>query len=162
MFIVIMSDIHRGVSKAKRIIENCKRADLFVCLGDGVEVFDSLCEEIGVAHTQVCGNCDLFFASAKAPDSIFLNLDDKKIFGCHGHKYSVKYSLTNLKYAGLEKDADIVLFGHTHEQCIEYVNRDGKDDMIVLNPGSVGDSGCFATIDIRRGKILPNLTRLSD
>lgn len=158
MFIVIMSDIHRAVERAREIIERCKSADLFICLGDGCDTFISLCNEAGVPHTEVCGNCDMFFANPKVPEIATLELCGKKIFATHGHRYSVKHTYDTIKYAGLEREADIVLFGHTHEQYMERVERDGKDDMLLINPGSVS-LGCFATVDIRNGQVLPNLIR---
>jgi len=160
MFIVIMSDIHGARSRAREIIDRCKGADLFICLGDGSDAFISICNELGVPHTEVCGNCDVFFANPKAPELATLELGGKRIFATHGHRYSVKHTYDTIKYAGLERLADIVLFGHTHEQYLEYVERDGKDNMLVINPGSVCDGGFFATVDIRNGQILPNLTFL--
>ena len=55
---------------------------------------------------------------------------------CHGHKYNVKSSLLALKYKGMEKNADIILFGHTH---VPYI--DDTDGIIMLNPGSVSTYG---------------------
>ena len=160
MFIVILSDIHRAKDRAREIIQRCKSADLFICLGDGSDAFISLCDEVGAPHTEVSGNCDVFFVNPRVPDVITLDLAGKKIFATHGHRYSVKHTYDTIKYAGLEREADIVLFGHTHEQYLEYVHRDGKNDMLVINPGSVGDGGYFATVDIRNGQVLPNLTLL--
>ena len=162
MFIVIMSDIHNGRAKAKQIISNCKRADLFIFLGDGLNTFTSLCEEMGVFHTEVQGNCDIFsFAqSADVASELLLDLSGKKVLCCHGHKYSVKHSNGLYKQAARLKGADIALYGHTHEQVLEYVEREGQDPLIVINPGSVGDDGSFATVDIRNSRILANLTRL--
>ena len=158
MFIVIMSDIHRAKDMAREIIERCKRADLFICLGDGSDTFMSLCDEAGVPHTEVLGNCDMFFVNPKPMEIITLDLAGKRIFATHGHRYSVKHTYDTIKYAGLEREADIVLFGHTHEQYMEYVERAGKDNMLLINPGSVAD-GNFATVDIRNNQILPNLIR---
>ena len=160
MFIVIMSDIHRAKDRAREIIQRCKRADLFICLGDGSDTFISLCDEAGVAHTEVAGNCDFFLVNPKAPDVQTLELDEKRIFITHGHRYGVKHTYDTIKYAALEREADVALFGHTHEQYMEYIAREGKPSLLLLNPGSVGDGGYFATLDIRNGQILPNLTRL--
>lgn len=158
MYIIILSDIHRARERAREIINRCRCADLFICLGDGVETFTSLCNEAGVPHTEVAGNCDMFFSMPKVSEIATLELGGKRIFATHGHRYSVKHTYDTIKYAGLERDADIVLFGHTHEQYLEYAPREGKDDMIVLNPGSVSN-GHYATVDIRNGQVLPNLVR---
>jgi hypothetical protein len=40
--------------------------------------------------------------------------------------------MNNIYYRGRELNADIVLFGHTHQQLVEK-----EDDMILMNPGSI-------------------------
>lgn len=160
MFIVVMSDIHRAVTRATEIVKRCRRADLFICLGDGSDSFISVCNDLHVPHTEVCGNCDIFLVNKNVPNDLFLDLAGKKIFGCHGHRYGVKHDLDYLTRAALERDADIALFGHTHMPHSEYVQRPGKDPLLLLNPGSVYEGGCFATLDIREKYVVPNLTKL--
>ncbi|MFR3419646.1 MAG: metallophosphoesterase family protein [Eubacterium sp.] len=41
------------------------------------------------------------------------------------------------------RNADIVLFGHTHNQYTEYL-----DGLYIMNPGSVGMNGDYGVIDI--------------
>ena len=67
----------------------------------------------------------------------------------HGHEYRVKLTpLIMVDYAK-QNCCDIVCFGHTHEQYMVDVERAGKDNMHLINPGSVAD-GNFATVDIPR------------
>ena len=58
-----------------------------------------------------------------------------RFFATHGHLYGVKHDpiYRDLCEAALETDADVVLFGHTHEPF-----RDRTMGMVLLNPGSIG------------------------
>lgn len=49
----------------------------------------------------------------------------------HGNKYLYGEGLSNLRAWGKAKNADIVLFGHTHIALIA-----DKDNMLLMNPGS--------------------------
>ncbi len=51
----------------------------------------------------------------------------------HGHKYGVKSGRGRLYQAAVEKEAQLVLFGHTHEA--EEFTMEG---IRFFNPGSVG------------------------
>lgn len=61
-----------------------------------------------------------------------IELNGKKIFITHGHRYSISYGLMTLYYKAEEEKADIVLYGHTHRYGIDY-----EGDIFFLNPGSV-------------------------
>lgn len=77
----------------------------------------------------VKGNCDL-----DGNDEIALNINNKKVFITHGNKYNVKYDYERLIYRALEVCADIVFFGHTHNQ-IAFV----EEDILFINPGNYPD-----------------------
>ena len=78
----------------------------------------------------VCGNCDF---DRETEEKVIL-VENKRIFLCHGHRYHVKSGYLNLQYAAREKEADLVLFGHTHR--IFYEQHNG---LSMLNPGSIGE-----------------------
>ena len=50
----------------------------------------------------------------------------------HGHLYGVTLGTEGIKEEGKSRNADIVMFGHTHKPCLEY-----WEDMVILNPGSL-------------------------
>lgn len=56
-----------------------------------------------------------------------------RIFATHGHRYQVNFGLDMLRYAALENNCDIAMYGHTHVPFLE-VN---EDDVTILNPGSI-------------------------
>ncbi len=70
----------------------------------------------------VKGNMDKF----NLPKSRLINIDGIRIFVTHGDNSS----LQSLKYEALEKEADVLVLGHSHR----YEARD--ENILILNPGS--------------------------
>jgi len=84
----------------------------------------------------VAGNCD--FGNNK---EVLVNILNKKIYMTHGDLYHVKYHFNSLIYKAIENEANICLFGHTHEQKI-FV----RDNILFINPGAYQD-GFYAEIE---------------
>ena len=134
MKILVISDTHNMIQNAVGLITKLD-PDYVLHLGDMCEDCHRL-EDMFPRKliVSVKGNNDYFDKSY--PLEREFTLCGKKIFMCHGHKYNVKSSLLALKYKGMEKNADIILFGHTH---VPYM--DNTDGVIMLNPGSVSSYG---------------------
>lgn len=81
----------------------------------------------------VPGNCDY---SPEASGSYTLLFDDTRVFMTHGHLYGVKSGLDCLLAKGKQENAQVVLFGHTHQQLL--MQRDG---IWLMNPGSFSRCG---------------------
>ncbi|AJG97061.1 MULTISPECIES: metallophosphoesterase [Clostridium] len=129
MLIAVVSDTHRMtkyINLAKRLI---KDADILIHLGDNIDDAELLENTFKGKVYAVAGNCDY---STKYPKESVIEVNGKKIFFTHGDLYGVKSSMNNIYYRGRELNADIVLFGHTHQQLVEK-----EDDMILMNPGSI-------------------------
>ena len=69
-------------------------------------------------------------------------LGGKRIFALHGHTRQVKYGLQMLAEAAKEKQADLVLYGHTHMPKVDYI-----DGIYYLCPGSIRQ-GSYGLADI--------------
>jgi putative phosphoesterase len=124
--------------------------DLMIHLGDGESDLDKVRKRYPLLPIEnVRGNCDRFSVSLK---TLRMTFAGKRIFATHGHLYDVKYDaeLTRLRYAALEDDADIVLFGHTHRAFL-----DEFAGMKILNPGSCGrtSSPSFGLITIENNAV---------
>lgn len=129
MLIAVVSDTHR-ISKYINIAKNyIKEVDVLIHLGDNSEDIEELTKEFKGKVYGVRGNCDF---TNKYPKENLIELEDKKIFLTHGDLYGVKYGMNNIYYKAKEVNADIVLFGHTHEQLLIE-----EDDIIFMNPGSI-------------------------
>ena len=128
--IYVFSDSHGSVGDMKDIIR-AARPDMVIHAGD----YSSDCEELkrefpDILISGVCGNCDRI---PLAPPVLTFNMFGKKFFVAHGHNYGVKSGIDRLCYAGLEAQADIIIFGHTH---IPFYGRRLAID--IVNPGSIG------------------------
>lgn len=129
MRIAVISDTHRSskyINLAKKLIED---ADILIHLGDNIDDVEPLSNGFKGKVYAVAGNCDF---SSKYPKEGTIEVNGVKIFYTHGDLYGVKSTMTNIYYRGKEIGANVVLFGHTHQQGIERT-----DELILMNPGSI-------------------------
>ena len=114
-----------------------KLPDYLIHLGDGEQDLYQLEARwplLPIIHVQ--GNCDRFSTA----EYVFCEeIAGKRIFATHGHRFNVKFdsTLQSLRYAAMERNAEILLYGHTHEPF-----QDFYMGMHILNPGSAGASYC--------------------
>lgn len=78
----------------------------------------------------VKGNCDYGqdFLTEQVKD-----VAGFRFFITHGHLYNIKMTLQNLSYKAEEVQANIVLFGHSHNAG----SMLGDDGVLYINPGSI-------------------------
>ena len=142
MRIIVISDSHGNTRNIERAVENQPEANIIIHLGDGVDdIVDLEFVYRDKQFYQVAGNCDW---GSSLPLEGELKVADKTIFFVHGHEYKVKTSLQHIKLEARKRNADIVLFGHTHLPITEY-----DDELYLLNPGSLQyTDGTYGVIDI--------------
>ena len=138
-------------------------SDAIFFLGDGMRDVQYLREE-GIPLFPVVGNCD--FYTFNAPHEEILTFEGVRIFFAHGDRFSVKSGVGRIVAYAAEKDADVVLYGHTHlpdEKYLQAGTEIGgtvlKKPMYVMNPGSIGESrdgnGCgYGVLTLKDGAIL--------
>lgn len=131
MKILVMSDSHRDLTNARNVIKTIgNQIDLIIHLGDCEDdVKQLMIEYPDYKFEYVVGNCDY---DSDYDVCKLLKFEKVKIFMTHGHRYSVKWGYDRISYAGEEKGADIVLFGHTHMPAIENFGK-----IKIMNPGSI-------------------------
>ena len=130
MRILVISDSHGNTRNIEHAVENQPEANIIIHLGDGVDdIVDLEFVYRDKQFYQVAGNCDW---GSSLPLEGELKVADKTIFFVHGHEYKVKTSLQHIKLEARKRNADIVLFGHTHLPITEY-----DDELYLLNPGSL-------------------------
>lgn len=158
MRIIAMSDSHGDFFRVRQIFEENPGAECFLHLGDGAKDF----EEAGWLFPQtvrhgVRGNCD-FGRDEGLMQTGLLELGGKRIFYTHGDLFQVKYGLDQLERAARERQADVVLYGHTHRAMAEY-----REGLWVINPGSVRDSSHtpagYLALDITPAGVVPILKK---
>lgn len=180
MTYLVLSDSHnrpRAVADAIGRVQ----PDALLFAGDGVRDLSRV--DIPCPVWAVRGNCDvgsmpLVISDPALGDRVLdpeeeelIALDGIRILLIHGHRYGVKYSLTAATARAIARQADVLVFGHTHEPLEWRITpeRPGvfgssvelAKPLILFNPGSVGDlSGSFGTITVHRGQILCGHGRL--
>ncbi len=165
MKFLVVSDSHGRYERIAELIDMHKNIDALIFLGDGLadlERADAYSK--GFAVFAVKGNCDVFsfFGRGESDEETVLNFEGYRFFMLHGHTRGVKHGLTNAVYAAREREADILLFGHTHEPMEKYIPDGGEyslgKPLRIFNPGSLGASGDgwghFGIIEIRGKDIL--------
>lgn len=157
MRILILSDSHSNPYALRRAInEQPSVKDIFF-LGDLTDDIEKIKDEYpNKTFRIVSGNCD---RASLYPTVGFDTVNGKKIMFTHGHKYSVKFTLSHLMDTAKQNGVDIALFGHTHIAWTEYA-----DGVYLINPGSVSESrrgpNSYAVIDIEENGILPVIIKL--
>lgn len=147
MRILVLSDSHNDVISLKMAIENNSDADAIIFLGDGATDFEKVSES--VKHKKIVavkGNCDGIICQNPLYSSVVF--DGAKIYCTHGYSEKVKFGLELLKEYARENNANIALFGHTHNPYVEYDNG-----LHIMNPGSVKENSC-GIVDITPNGII--------
>lgn len=156
MRILVLSDIHGDLRSAMQAVNAQPSADMLVFCGDGAEQFKYLKNVLpDKTVVGVRGNCD--FGSDLQPTEI-VTAGGKTLFITHGHLYQAKFSIYNMVCAAREANADVLLFGHTHNAFQEY-----DDGLYIMNPGHCSGYGAsYGIVDITdKGDIVTNIVRLS-
>lgn len=128
MKVGVLSDTHRNYKFLDKILFKLKECDLIIHAGDNFIDSKYIHKMTGTPVMAVKGNCDF----ENVEDEIDFDLDDKKIFVCHGDKYGVKHGIEQLHKKAKSINASIVVFGHTHTPLVKE-----KDNILYINPGSL-------------------------
>ncbi len=153
---LVFSDSHGNSSYISKALQKHPDAEVVFFIGDGISDAASIADyDASRMWLAVRGNCDFshILRNAEVKKTEEITLLGKKIFLTHGDLYDVKYGLDRLKYASEAREADIVLFGHTHIPYEEYVS--GEHPYYLFNPGSISSpSYSFGIITLDFGSVL--------
>ncbi len=134
MKVLVMSDTHGYIANARRAIEKNPEVEIIIHLGDYCRDVADL-EQLypNKRFEYVYGNSD--FGVGEIESEKTLELEGRRIFLTHGHKYSVKWDISRIIAKAEMENAQIALYGHTHIALVEQVC-----DCMILNPGSISES----------------------
>jgi putative phosphoesterase len=144
MKVVVASDIHGSSYYAKRLEEIVKKEnpEKIILLGDlyyhgprnelsqeyapmkVAEILNSFKEKLLVVRGNCDAEVDEMISEFKFEDHILMELNGKKFYFTHGHKYNIE----KIPY----DDFDIMIYGHIHQGFIEE-----KEGFVFANPGSI-------------------------
>lgn len=168
----IVSDIHCNIAGLTEALRRMGDVDRLICLGDSIWEYRFSNEVVGLLRDRgadvIVGNHEEGFFGphgarargregtdpglmawlAERPHRVELELGGKKLLLVHSTPWEPRGAYVH-PHSGLlerfgEAEADIVLYGHTHEQLVRRVGR-----VLVVNPGSAGDAR-----DSRNGRLL--------
>ena len=142
MRVLIVSDTHGRHMNFDQALEKAGKIDLLIHLGDVEGGEDYIEAMVDCEKHMVRGNNDLF-SYLPAEEEFWIGT--KKVFITHGHSYYVSMETERIREEGAARNADIVMFGHTHRPYFEE-----KDGLVVLNPGSLS----FPRQEGRRGSYM--------
>ena len=163
MKLLVVSDTHGRYERLSMLLDMHSDADALIFLGDGLnDLGRADAYDRGMSVIAHRGNCDgLVFLGHYAGIETSQSFEGFKFFMLHGHTRGVKSGFYGAAVAAVNKDADLLLFGHTHKAIEKYLPEgtdiEGtllKKPLRIFNPGSLGDSGSFGIIDIRGENIL--------
>ena len=129
MKILIVSDTHRNNTNFLKIVERTGPLDMVVHCGDveGSELLIS--KAAGCPVEMVQGNNDFF---SELPREKEFMIGQYKVWLTHGHNYYIAMNTEMIKREAREREADIVMCGHTHKPVVDI-----GSDLTLVNPGSI-------------------------
>ena len=157
MDILIASDTHGRRDHLATLFDRTKMGVLLF-LGDGLRDLNVLHDSVTVRAVR--GNCDFF--GADVPETRVEVFGNCRIFMTHGHRFGVKHQLDAAVSAAVAAEADILLYGHTHEPLrrtlpcgVTVGGVELKKPLQIFCPGSLGEprggAPSFGTLTLRDG-----------
>lgn len=124
--IVVVSDSHGSLRNLDRLLPRIGQPDALWHLGDCTDDAPRLADRLNCGYVSVRGNCDPF---SDMPLTETVDWHGMRFLLLHGHTVGGRL---HLLYAAKERQANAVLFGHSHVASIETV-----ENVLLLNPGSL-------------------------
>lgn len=129
MKILLVSDTHGKNEGLRELLKRLGKIDALFHMGDSEERKGYIEEMAGCPVYMVKGNCDY---GSTLPYKLVVEMGGHKFYITHGDHEGVNYSLEMLKESARMNDADVALFGHTHQPVIDY-----EGGVTAVNPGSL-------------------------
>ncbi len=147
MKLIVCSDSHGNFRGLQELIDR-EHPEMVLFLGDGERDWTMVDIPRNTSFYAVSGNCDFL---AMEPAERSFSLGDIKVFMTHGHRYGVKQDLHGLSIRVKEFPAELVLYGHTHQPQIDFI-----DGAMYVCPGSMGyHEERYAVIELEKGSAVP-------
>jgi len=131
MKLLITGDIHGQYDVLEKVLKKEKHFDLHLNTGDlGLDI--ETINKLGMIAVK--GNTDY---DLNLPTERLIEHQGLRILLTHGHLQNVKYGLNELIVMAEEMQANICIFGHTHDAFYRQINH-----VTFINPGAL--SGHYA------------------
>lgn len=129
MKLLVLSDSHRNIDHMQYAVVQTK-PDAILHLGDHIsDAYELQHRNPDTVFYMVKGNNDWY---GDGENELLLTIEGVKIFMTHGHTYNVKYGLDDFINRARHHEADLALFGHTHQAMVRQT-----PGLWLLNPGQM-------------------------
>lgn len=156
----VLSDSHGNIANLQDAVIKLNHlgVDAVFHLGDYVRDAQKIKVWCHKPVYSIKGNCDI--NSPNGLNFARIKFEKKVVFATHGHLYNVKQDIDSLYYEAEQKNADIVLFGHTHRKLLLR-----KNNILMMNPGSLiggrySEAPSYGCIEIKDNNISGKLFEL--
>ncbi len=136
---LVFSDSHGSSLLMEKALDMHRDAEVVFFLGDGLYEAESLAVKYPlVSFICVKGNCDAYtdFSGSAVKKTEAVNLMGYNIVLTHGDLYGAKSGKEGLVSLANAREADVLLFGHTHIPELSYLTE-LKKPLYLFNPGSI-------------------------
>lgn len=142
MKVLVLSDSHGSWRNLITAIEKENDCSLVFFLGDGITDIER-CKALypEKKFVVVKGNCD---RDSSYDDIAYKYIEKNTVVASHGHRFSVKITLSELLKHTQGVMGNIAFYGHTHVPDFHY---DSTYNVFVLNPASASE-GKYAVAEI--------------
>lgn len=150
MKILVVSDTHGRHDYLKRALAFEQSVDRILHLGDLEGGEEEICQLTSCPIDMVKGNMD---SLTNLHEEILVQAEGRRILMLHGHHMCLSSGKEKLYRAAADCNADIVLFGHTHQPLLEEYHG-----ITLMNPGSIsfprplGKTPSYGVIELNQGK----------
>lgn len=143
MKILVLSDSHQHEANLEKAVTVAVRSGIFsvIFLGDGYADLSAITARQPITVYAVRGNID---KGIQAEKEKILEIEGYKILLIHGNQ--IGYTRNSASFL-IDKEIDILLYGHTHHQKKEIVKVSGRA-IYACNPGTIakGEYGILEVI----------------
>ncbi|HIW74127.1 MAG TPA: metallophosphoesterase [Firmicutes bacterium] len=154
--VLVVSDTHGDERALWQALEEQPAARLVFHLGDGAREAEAVAARCPDRRFQIVRGNNDWGSFGQFPETGLEIVAGKRIFYTHGHQYGVKMGLYRAVCAARERQADVLLFGHTHQPLVDY-----EDGLHILNPGSLSyGRPTYGLLDITEAGIVPHTVSL--
>ncbi|NYV28045.1 YfcE family phosphodiesterase [Streptobacillus felis] len=130
MKVLLCSDSHTDLKYFYEVITK-EKPELIIFAGDHSIDAIEMSYAVDIPFHIVKGNCDYFDDETK--ETLELEIESMgKVILTHGHLFEVKSNMNKIYEFGSQKNANYVIFGHTHIQ-----HRSEFNNTIYINPGAI-------------------------
>ena len=152
--ITVLSDTHGNMAAIEKLFPVLEESDYVIHLGDTSSDGQKIRSRLPDKTYLLNGNCDMF---GLGEDELILEIEDVKIFACHGDKYGVKRGYDRIADKAEQAGGNVALFGHTHAP----IEKTGGE-VTLYNPGTMSrySTPTYLYLVINGGKAVGKICRL--